>query len=789
MARETNRRADGALRSRRSAAKPADNENPADPATGPTAAADDSPSPRTPRKRAGAASAEASAAGGPAAARPPRKRTKAASDESGKGATRPAAAGRAERVPAKEATPEQKRGTRAQAPRAEPAIAAESTAPQAAASVATAREQPAGAGLSSPESPSTGPTEARDPGAAVPASDAASVQSASPNAEAAPDRQAPAHPMDRLAAATALPEQLARNIERIEALTHRLIASLSQRGVPNPAIEAPGPELYLTAAGAMMKQLAEQPARILQHQTRFWGETLRHYAESQSQLLRGEVEPSEDDTADRRFRNPLWQENPFFAYVKKQYQINAEALARAVTDLEIEDQTDRRRIEWFTRQLIDMMAPTNFLATNPDALERAIATEGESLVKGLENLVADVEAAGGHFSVSLVDKAAFEVGKNIATTPGDVVWRAPLYELIQYRPTTEQVHELPLILFPPWINKFYILDLKPQNSLIRYLVAQGFTLFVVSWKNPGPELGETGMDDYLRVYLEAMEQVQKLTGSRQMNAVGYCIGGTALNLTLSHLARKGDDRVTSATFFTTLTDFSEQGEFITFLQDDFVGGIEDEVRRNGILAAPLMARTFSFLRANDLIWAPAIRSYMLGETPPAFDLLYWNSDATNLPGRMAMDYLRGLCQSNDFTDGEGFDVLGEKARIEDVKLPICSVACEGDHIAPWLDCWRGFAMSGSEDRTFILSQSGHIAGIINPPGRIKYGHYTSDAGFAGTAEDWRKAAAFHEGSWWPTWLEWLKPRAGTMVPARVPAASLGEAPGTYVHQSAADAAG
>ena len=593
------------------------------------------------------------------------------------------------------------------------------------------------------------------------------------------------NPMERLAAATAVPQQLAQNIERIEALTRRLVSALAQRPASNPAIEAPGPELYLTTAGAMMKQIAEQPSRILQNQAQFWGETLRLYAETQAQLAKGAAPSSEAPTKDARFKNPLWQENPFFAYVKKQYEINAAALSRAVSDLEIDDKVERRRLDWFTRQLIDMMAPTNFLATNPDALERAIATEGESLVRGLENLVADFEGSGGQFSVSLVDKTAFSVGENIATAPGDVVFRHPLFELIQYRATTEEVHELPLILFPPWINKFYILDLKPQNSMIRYLVDHGFTLFVVSWKNPGPELGQTGMDDYVKAYLTAFDEVRAQTGSARMNAVGYCIGGTALHLTLAHLAREKDKRINSATFFTTLTDFSEQGEFTTFLQDDFVGGIEEEVKQKGILDAQLMARTFSFLRANDLIWGPAVRSYMMGETPPAFDLLFWNADATNLPGQMTVEYLRGLCQSNAFATDEGYEVLGHKVRLKDVTLPMCSIACEGDHIAPWLDCWRGLSMTGSKDRTFLLSQSGHIAGIINPPTRIKYGHYTSDAGFGGAAEDWRKAAEFHEGSWWPTWLEWLGPRSGAMVPARQTKQSLAEAPGTYVHETAA----
>ena len=443
--------------------------------------------------------------------------------------------------------------------------------------------------------------------------------------------------------------------------------------------------------------------------------------------------------------------------------------------------SDRRRIEWFTRQIIDMMAPTNFLATNPDALEKALETEGESLVMGLENLVRDVEGSGGELIVSLADREAFRVGENIGTSEGTVVARKPLYELIQYKPSTGQVHELPLVIFPPWINKFYILDLKPQNSLIKWIVDQGYTLFVVAWKNPDASYADTGMDDYVSAYLEVMDRVQDLTDQPKLNAVGYCIAGTTLSLALSLLKQRGDDRVNSATFFTTLTDFSDQGEFTAYLQDDFVSGIEAEVGRAGLLSSQLMTRTFSFLRANDLVWGPAIRSYMLGETPPAFDLLFWNGDGTNLPGRMAVEYLRRLCQQNTFV-GEGFEVLGHRLHVRDVEVPLCAIACETDHIAPAADSWRGVAQMGGRDKTFILSESGHIAGIINPPSKMKYGHYTSTAGFAHGWKAWRDNTQHHAGSWWGRWGDWLAKRSGGKVAARDPGEGLGPAPGQYVHE-------
>ncbi|CAM3133865.1 alpha/beta hydrolase [Paracoccus nototheniae] len=605
------------------------------------------------------------------------------------------------------------------------------------------------------------------------------ADSASKSAPSAPTQTA-------LPTATPLPtaQKLAENIERIEVLGHRLMQALSERATPNPGVESPGPDLYMTAASAMLKTLTEHPGKVIETQVAFWGETLANYVRAQKALVQGQLTAPEDDSPpDKRFANPLWQSHPYFNLIKKQYLTNARALKDATGGLDLPDEVARRRVTWLTNQIVDMMAPTNFLATNPDALERAVQTEGESLVLGLENLVRDVEQNGGEMIVSLADRRAFTVGDNIGTAPGTVVFRTRLFELIQYTPTTDKVHALPLVIFPPWINKFYILDLKPQNSLIRWLVDQGHTLFVVSWKNPDASFAEIGMEDYVSAYLEAMDKVLELSGQPRLNAVGYCIAGTTLSLTLALLKQRGDARVNAATLLTTLTDFSEQGEFTTFLQDDFVNGIDAEVQRHGLLPARLMSRTMSFLRANDLVWGPAIRSYMMGETPPAFDLLFWNGDATNLPGRMAMQYLRGLCQKNAFATG-GFDLLGHRLHVSDVTVPICAVACESDHIAPWKDCWRGVAQMGGSDRTFILSQSGHVAGIVNPPTRKKYGHYISEAGFAGDNAVWRDAAQFAEGSWWPHWGRWLAERAGSMVEARDAGEGLEPAPGRYVHERA-----
>ena len=579
-------------------------------------------------------------------------------------------------------------------------------------------------------------------------------------------------------------QRMNENLAKVEALSERLVNALSKKRQIDPNLQGPGQDLFMKAATAYMTEFLQHPSKIFEHQISFWAKTVKHYIAAQEALATGKLVAPEDTTPpDPRFSNPLWRTHPYFNFVKQQYLLSAEAIESAVKNMEGLEPRDRQRLEYFSRQIINMMSPTNFLATNPDALAKAVETEGESLVQGLENLVRDIEANDGELLVTLADKNAFRVGENLATSPGEVVFRNRMFELIQYAPTTEQVHATPLIIFPPWINKFYILDLKERNSLVKWITDQGFTLFVVSWVNPDTSYADVGMDDYVQDgYLTAIEQVKQITGEDKVNAVGYCIAGTTLALTLSLLHKRGDKSIRSATFFTTMTDFSDQGEFTVFLGDDFVDALEREAQTKGCLDSFFMSRTFSYLRSNDLIYGPAIRSYMMGEAPPAFDLLYWNGDSTNLPGRMTVEYLRGLCQRNEFAD-DGFEVLGEKVSIKDVRVPLCAVACETDHIAAWKASFHGVRQMGSRDKTFILSESGHIAGIVNPPSKKKYGHYTNDS----PSEDagaWLEGATYHQGSWWPRWGEWLRRRSGRKIPARQPGdsahPSLGKAPGTYV---------
>ena len=578
--------------------------------------------------------------------------------------------------------------------------------------------------------------------------------------------------------------KLEQNLARIEELTQRIINAFSHKKQVPLALQGPSNELYLRAYQAYLTEWMANPGKVFEQQVEFWGKSLKHFIDAQQGLAKGTFEVPIDNTPDdRRFANPLWKTNPYFNFIKQQYLLNAQAIREGVENLDGIDEKERVRLRYFSEQITDMMCPTNFLGTNPDALERAVETEGQSLVDGLENLVRDLEANDGELIVKLADENAFQVGKNLGTTKGKVVFRNRMLELVQYSPTTEQVYETPLLIFPPWINKFYILDLKEKNSLIKWIVDQGYTLFVVSWVNPDASYHDVGMQDYINDgYLTAIEQVKTICDVPQVNAVGYCIAGTTLSLTLSLMKQRGDASVNSATFFTTLTDFSDQGEFSVFLTDDFVDGIEAEAGKQGILESFYMARTFSYLRSRDLIYAPAIRSYMMGEAPPAFDLLFWNGDGTNLPAKMAVEYLRGLCQSNAFADG-GFDVAGGTAKIADVDVPVCAIACETDHIAAWAASYHGVSQMGSKDKTFILSESGHIAGIVNPPSKKKYGHYLND-NLSQDAAGWLEGAERQDGSWWPTWDKWLAPKSGNMVDARVPGQgpnkALCDAPGTYV---------
>ncbi len=578
--------------------------------------------------------------------------------------------------------------------------------------------------------------------------------------------------------------KLETNLAKIEELTQRLLVAMNPKRHVPPSLQGPSPDLYAKAASAYWMEMINNPGKIIEQQVSFWGKSVKHYVEAQHLLAQGKLEAPADETPkDRRFAHELWETNPYFNFIKQQYLMNAEAVKEAIAGIDTMDSGEKARLEYFGQQIVDMFSPTNFLATNPEALSLAAETEGESLVQGLENLIRDLEANNGDLVVTLADKEAFKVGENLATTPGEVVFRNHMFELIQYTPVTEQVYETPLLIFPPWINKFYILDLKPANSLIKWAVEQGYTVFVVSWVNPDPTYRNTSMTDYVEEgYLRAIAETKAICKVKKVNAVGYCIAGTTLSITMGLMAQRKDTSINAATLFTTLTDFSDRGEVGVFLDDDFVDGIEKESVEEGILDKFYMSRTFSFLRSNDLIYGPAIKSYMMGKAPPAFDLLYWNGDGTNLPASMAVEYLRGLCQRDELAT-VGFPIADTTVQLSDVKTPVFAVACETDHIAAWKSSYRGVQKMGSKEKTFVLSESGHIAGIVNPPTKQKYGHYTNPE-FDLSPEDWLADADKHTGSWWPRWDAWLSKKSGKKVKARKPGGknhpTLAPAPGTYV---------
>lgn len=578
-------------------------------------------------------------------------------------------------------------------------------------------------------------------------------------------------------------EKLNQNLEKINDLTARMMAALADRKEHNAGLDAPDTQFYKRAAAAYFAEMISDPSRIMQAQVGFWTESLKNWSDMQQNISAGEVGEPVEPTRDKRFKNEKWDSNPYFNMIKRQYMLSTKTIESMTSGLTHLPEKEREKVEFFAKQIIDMFAPTNFLATNPDALDKALETNGQSLVDGMENLVQDLEKDQKGLSVTLAQPDAFKVGKDIGATEGAVVFENHMFQLIQYTPTTKKVYGKPLLFCPPWINKFYILDLRQTNSLVKYAVDQGHTVFMISWINPDASYANCGFDTYLEEgWLKALNSALDITGQKSINCLGFCIGGTLLSCGLAYLtAKKLDYKVNKATFLTTMTDFSEPGELGAFIDPGFIAGIKKEVSENGYLDKYFMSKTFSYLRANDLVYGPSVRSYMMGETPPVFDLLQWNSDSTNLPGRMAIEYLENLYDGNQLIKGE-FEMLGETLRLAEINVPIFAISSVQDHIAPWKSTFKGLAKVRGE-RTFVLSESGHIAGIVNPPAKNKYGHWYNpepprDPDF------WLENATFKKESWWTRWGEWLKNDQKRTVAPRKPGSEkypvIEAAPGRYV---------
>jgi len=448
----------------------------------------------------------------------------------------------------------------------------------------------------------------------------------------------------------------------------------------------------------------------------------------------------------------------------------------------LDDKTSKK-IDFYTRQFVDAIAPSNFVLTNPEVLRATIETGGENLVKGLDNLLKDLERGKGRLMIRMTDLEKFKVGVNIAVTPGKVIYQNDLIQLIQYEPATETVKRRPLLIIPPWINKFYILDLRPENSFIRWAVEQGHTVFVVSWVNPDEKLAEQTFEDYMREgLLAALDALEQATGEREANLIGYCLGGTLLAATLAYMKAKGDDRIKSATYFVALVDFKEAGELSVFIDEEQLHYLEERMRAHGYLEGADMATTFNMLRANDLIWSFVVNNYLLGKEPFPFDLLYWNSDSTRMPAAMHSFYLRNMYQENKLVVPGGISLAGVPIDVSTITTPSFLLSTREDHIAPWKSTYAATQLYRGPVK-FVLAASGHIAGVVNPPGKSKYGHW-ENAKNPPTADEWLATAKQYPDSWWPVWEKWIAKYAGGEVPARKPGDGklkpIESAPGSYV---------
>ncbi|HWA61444.1 MAG TPA: class I poly(R)-hydroxyalkanoic acid synthase [Caulobacteraceae bacterium] len=579
-------------------------------------------------------------------------------------------------------------------------------------------------------------------------------------------------------------ERMSLNLARAAMTAQGAIAEAALRQADRPAALTPDPFHVGPALGEVMSRLAAQPDRLMRAQADLFTRYMDLW-KAAAQRAAGEeaAEIATPARGDKRFLDPDWTSNPVFDVIKQSYLITSDWLNDLVGGVDGIEPLTKRRVEFFTRMLTDALAPSNFLLSNPAAIREAVATQGASIAKGMENFAADLERGGGQLSISQTDFAQFEVGRNVATAPGKVIFQNEIIQILQFEPTTETVCEIPLLIFPPWINKFYILDLRPENSMIRWLTSQGITVFVTSWVNPDQRLAAKTFEDYLHegVYA-AVEAVTRQAGVDRVNTVGYCIGGTLLSCALAHMAVRGDDRIASATFFAAQQDFSEAGDLLIFTNEEWLKDLEGKMDASGgVLPGQVMADTFNALRSNDLIWSFFVSNYLMGKEPKPFDLLFWNSDQTRMPKTLHLFYLRKFYGENALARGE-LVVDNVRMDLSAVKVPVYVQSSREDHIAPYRSVYKGAKLFGGPV-TFTMAGSGHIAGVINAPAAHKYQHWTNPA-LPPTVEEWMAGAVEHPGSWWPHWAEWLKARSGGQVKARDPSKGplkpLEDAPGSFV---------
>ncbi len=591
---------------------------------------------------------------------------------------------------------------------------------------------------------------------------------------------------DRPALKLPEPTHVARTLSRIAQAGRNVVADYLEKQRRG---EAPLP-VSLESAGSVGKafvelsqRMAQTPGKLIEVQAAFWRDYAALWERTSRRMMGEEVAPViEPSPSDKRFRDEAWAKSAVFDFVKQSYLLTARSIHASVAGAEGLDAKTAARVEFYTRQFVDALSPTNSVIWNPAVLKATLDSGGENLMNGLANLLEDLERGKGELRIRMTDTGAFRVGENLAVTPGKVVFQNDLMQLLQYAPVTETVHRRPLLIVPPWINKYYVLDLGEKNSFIRWAVAQGVTVFAISWTNPDVKLAGKGFEDYLAEGpLAALDAIEQATGEREVAAIGYCLGGTLLSAALGYLAKKRDPRVTSATLFTTMTDFAEPGELGVFIDEEQLQTLERQMNDRGFLDGAQMASAFSMLRANDLIWSFVVHNYLLGKDPIPFDVLAWGSDATRMPAKMHAYYLRNMYQHNRLREPDGITLLGEPIDLRAVTVPVYFLSAREDYIAPWRTTYLGTRLFAGPTR-FVLGGSGHIAGVVNPAGSKKYGYATGP--IVETADAWLAGSEQHAGSWWPDWLAWQRETLGEQVPARTPGSgelpALEDAPGSYV---------
>lgn len=583
------------------------------------------------------------------------------------------------------------------------------------------------------------------------------------------------------------PAEMWSMVGQVNQQYQRLIEQLvNRKGVSDPSLSV---LFNMTETFQKLnEQLAVNPLALFDEQMALWQGQMQLWQNTARQMLGEKVEPIiEPARDDRRFIDPEWNDNLLFDFIKQSYLLFARCMLNVIHSAQGMDEKSSQNLDFYARQFVNAMSPSNFVATNPEVLRKTLATRGQNLVKGMEQLIEDMQRSSEGLNISMTDFSAFELGKNVATTPGKVVFQNDMIQLIQYQPTTEKTFKTPLLIVPPWINKFYILDLRESNSMVKWMLDQGHTVFIISWVNPGPAQAQKGWADYMKEGpLAAMDAIEQATGEKSVNVISYCIGGTLTASTMAYLAaKKQANRVNSVTYMATLQDFTDPGEIGVFINEATLKGIEKQLDRDGYLDGRAMAMSFNMLRENDLFWSFFINNYLKGERPQAFDLLYWNCDSTNMPAEMHKFYLRNMYVENNLIQGK-IELDGVKIELGNIKTPAYFVSTIQDHIAKWTSTYGGARAHGGPVK-FVLSGSGHIAGIVNPPNKKKYGHWTNDK-LPETPDAWFAGAQKNEGSWWPNWQEWVTSNKyanpETMVDAREPGTgklkALEDAPGSFV---------